>query len=179
MLKNEIEDIAKSPTLKSELTYIINILIDNIILDDIQTLFDFVFMRNMLIKHYNFEEEFKKNSVNYLKEIINYLNGFMKGKDDENKNKIIKYFGKDYYSIIYTLYGTYCYLGIKGIMEKNYNETLNKFNYLLKKDDGFLIDRYYLYYIYMIKNKQRNLNKENKKEDKELIELKKTFKFIL
>jgi hypothetical protein len=173
MLNNEIEDIVKSPELKSELIYIINIFIDNIIFDDIQILFDFIFMRNKLIKHYNLEEEFKKSSDDCLKEIINYLNGFMKGKDDENKNKIIKYFGKDYYSLIYTLYGNYCYLGIKGIMEKNYNETLKIYNYLLKKDDGFLIDRYYLYYIYMIKNKQRNLNKENKNEDKELIDLEK------
>ena len=98
----------------------------------------------------------------------------MKGNDDENKNKITLYFHPDDFSLIYTVYGHLFFLGIKGIMDKNYNETLNKYNYLLKNDDGFFNDRFYLYFIYMIKNKQRKLNKGNNKiEDKELIELEK------
>ena len=174
MINNEIEDIIKSPTLKSELIFIINYLLDNIILDRIDFLFDLIYMRNVLIKHYNFENEFKNNFDNLLKEIINYLNNFVKGTDEENKNKIKLYFNQNYYSLIYTLYGNICFIGIKGIMEKNYNETLNKFNFLLKTDEGFLIDRFYLYFIYMIKNKQRKIkNESNKSEDKELIELEK------
>ena len=171
MLNYEIEDIIKSPTLKDELIFIIKYLIDNIILDDIDLLFDFVYMRNVLIKHYNFAEDFKNNTDTFLKEIINNLNKFLKGNNDENKKKIKSYFNLYYYSLIYTLYGNMCYLGIKGIMEKNYTETLNKYNYLLENDDGFLVDRFYIYYIYMIKNKQKKLN--NKAEDKELIELEK------
>ena len=68
-------------------------------------------------------------------------------------------------------------------MDKNYNETLNKYNYLLKNDEGSFTDIVYLYHIYMIKIKQRKLDKENnnnsnnnknnKTEDKELIELEK------
>ena len=174
MMNNEIEDIIKSPTLKSELIFIINYLLDNIILDRIDFLFDLIYMRNVLIKHYNFENEFKNNFDNLLKEIINYLNNFVKGTDEENKNKIKLYFNQDYYSLIYTLYGNICYFGIKGIVEKNYNETLNKFNFLLKNDEGFLLDRFYLSYIYIIKNKQRKIkNESNKSEDKELIELEK------
>ena len=55
MLNNEIEDIVKSPTLKSELLFIITNYLDNIILDDIELFFDLIYMRNVLIKHYNFE----------------------------------------------------------------------------------------------------------------------------
>jgi hypothetical protein len=88
MINNEIEDIIKSPTLKSELIFIINYILDNIILDRIDFLFDLIYMRNILIKHYNFENEFKNNFDNLLKEIINYLNNFVKGTDEENKNKI-------------------------------------------------------------------------------------------
>ena len=87
-------------------------------------------------------------------------------------SKIELYFNQEYFSSLYTLYGNICYCGIKGIFEKNYDETLNKFNYLLKNDEGCLIDRSYLYFIYKIKNKQRK-NANNKKEDKELIELEK------
>ena len=174
MMNNEIEDIIKTPNLKSELIFIINCFLDNIILDRISFLFYLSYMRNVLIKHYNFENEFKNNIDNLLKEIMNYLNNFLKGKDDENKKKIKLYFNQDYYSLMYTLYGNICFIGMKGILEKNYDETLNKFNYLLKNDEGALNDRFYLYFIYMIKNKQRIIkNKNNKKEDKELIELEK------
>jgi len=171
MMNNEIEDIIKTPSLKSELIFILNCLLDNIILDRIDFLVEINNMRNILIKHYNFENEFK-DIDNSLKEIVNYLEMFLKGKDDENKKKIELYFNQEYFSSLYTLYGNICYCGIKGIFEKNYDETLNKFNYLLKNDEGCLIDRSYLYFIYKIKNKQRK-NANNKKEDKELIELEK------
>ena len=172
MLNNEMEDIVKSPKLKSELIFIINNLIDNIILDDLDFITDLLSARKILIKNYNLEEELKQYSDIYFKEIINYINKLVKGNDDENKKIISKYFNKYYFSVVYTIYGSICFWGVKGIFEKNYNETLNKYNYLLQKDDGHLIDRFYLYYIYLIKNKQRKLNKENK-EDKDLIELEK------
>ena len=99
----------------------------------------------------------------------------MKGNDDENRNKINSYFIPDDFARMYTLYGHLCYLGLRGIMDKNYNETLNKYNYLLKNDAGSFTDIFYLYHIYIIKIKQRKLDKENnnKTEDKELIELEK------
>ena len=174
MMNNEFEDIVNSPTLQSELLFIINTFLDNIILGEINLLFDLTYMRNVLIKHHILENEFKNKIDTYLKELINYLNIFMKGNDDENKNKINLYFHPDDFSLIYTIYGHLCFLGMKGIMDKNYNETLNKYNYLLKNDNGFFKDRFYLYFIYMIKNKQRKLNEgNNKTEDKELIELEK------
>ena len=118
MLNHEIEDIIKTPNLKSELIFIINCLLDNIILDRINFLFDLNYMRKVLIKHYNFENEFKNNIDNLLKEIMNYLNNFLKGKDDENKKKIKLYFNQDYYSSLYTLYGNISFLGMKGIITK-------------------------------------------------------------
>ena len=180
MLNYEFEDIVKLPTLKSELMFIINNFLHNIILGEMNLLFDLSYMRNVLIKHYNFENEFKNNVDTYLKEIINYLNIFMKGNDEENKNKINSYFIPDDFSRMYTLYGYLCYIGMRGIMDKNYNEVLNKYNYLLKNDEGNFTNIFYLYYIYLIKNKQRKLDKENnnnnnynKTEEKELIELEK------
>ena len=98
MMNNEIEDIIKTPNLKSELIFIINCFLDNIILDRISFLFYLSYMRNVLIKHYNFENEFKNNIDNLLKEIMNYLNNFLKEK------KIKLCFNQDYYSLIYTLY---------------------------------------------------------------------------
>ena len=184
MLNNEFEEIVTKPNLKSELMFIIINFLNNIILGELNLLFDLSYMRNVLIKHYNFEYEFKNNIDTYLKEIINYLIIFMEGNDDENRNKINSYFIPDDFDIMYTLYGYLCYLGLRGIMDKNYNETLNKYNYLLKNDEGSFTDIVYLHHIYMIKIKQRKLDKENnnnsnnnnknnKTEDKELIELEK------
>ena len=171
----EIENIVKSATLKSQLIFILNCFIDNIIIDQFTFLYDYIYIRNILIKHYNFEDEFKKYSDNYLKEIINYLLQFFKGNNDENKNKIISNFGCFYfYQILFTVYGFMNFYGVKGINEKNYNETLNIYNYLLKNNESFLFDRFYLYIIYTIKNKQRRLNNHsNEKEDKELMLLEK------
>ena len=56
----------------------------------------------------------------------------MKGNYDENKKKIKSFLIPDYFSLLYTIYGNICYLGVKGIMDKNYNETLNIYNCLLK-----------------------------------------------
>ena len=171
----EIEDIVKSPALKSELMVIMNCLMDIIIMDHMPFLYDYIYIRNILIKHYNFEDEFKKYLDNNLKEIVNYIKLFFKGNNDENKNKILSTSGCFfYYQNFFTLYGFMNLVGIKGIMDKNYNETLNIYNYLLEHNEGFLDDRYYYYEIYTIKNKQRRINNHpNEKEDKELMALEK------
>ena len=169
----EIDDIVKKEELKSEFLNIINCLIDIVIIDEMDVLIDYIYMRNKLIKHYNFEDILKNSSDIYFKEILNYLNKFKDGKDEDNKNKIIKYYiSIYYYQLLYTLFGHINYNGIKGILEKNYNETLNIYNYLLKNDDGYFKDQFYYYYIYLIKNKQRRLNEQsNKKDEKEIKEL--------
>ena len=168
----EIEDIVNSPALRSELSFIMNCIMDMVIIDQLLLLYDYIYIRNILIKHYNFEDEFKKYFDNYLKEVINYLKQFFKGNNDENKNKIISNFGSFYfYKILFTIYGFMNFYGVKGIIEKNYNETLNIYNYLLKNDEGSVIDRVYLYDIYTIKSKQRSLNNySNENEEKKLME---------
>ena len=171
----EIEDIVKSPSLKSELIFIMNYFMDYTIIDQLSFLLDFIYIRNILIKHYNFEDEFKKYLDNNLKEIIIYLKQFSKGNNDENKNIIISNFGCFLcYQKLFTIYGFMNFYGVKGIIEKNYNETLNIYNYLLINDKGYLSDRYYLNEIYTIKKKLRRLNNHsNENEDKELMELEK------
>ena len=154
-----------------------NSFIEYAIMDQISFIFDFIYIRNILIQHYNFKAEFKKYLDNNLKEIINYLNQFFKGNNDENKNKIISNFGCFYcYQKLFTFYGFMNFYGVKDILEKNCNEALNIYNYLLKNDEGYLPDRYYLYPIYIIKNKKRMENNySNENEHKELIVLEKKF----
>ena len=180
MMINNFEDIFTSPKLKTEFLKILNGLIDIIIFDNIEYITDLIFMRNKLIKHYNFENEFKTQFDPIFKEIINYLKIFSEGNEDKNKDKIKQYFIQDrYFKLFYTIIGYMHIYGIKGIIEKNYNEALDKYNYLLK-NGGYYIESFYLYYKYIIKKKLRLLKIEknknpkiNDKEDKELIELEK------
>ena len=60
MMINEIDDIFKSPELKSEFIFILKGFIDNIIADNLDVMFDYIYIRKIAIKHYNFGEEFKK-----------------------------------------------------------------------------------------------------------------------
>jgi hypothetical protein len=106
LMINEIEDITKSPTVKAEFIIVLNYLIDAIIIDEIEILFDYIYMRKILIKHFNFLNEYKNYLDTILIEIINYLNKFFKGSDDENKNKINSYFVNSFiYQMLYTLCG--------------------------------------------------------------------------
>ena len=171
MMINEIDDIFKSPELKSEFIFILKGFIDNIIADNLEVLFDYIYIRKIAIKHYNFGEEFKKNLDPIFKEIMIYFNKFMGGKDEENKKKL-ESISIYYYSMLYSVIGYLYFYGMNGIAERNYNETLNKYNFILKNESCFT-DKFYLDYIYMIKIKQRKLNNSSKKDDNELIELEK------
>ena len=176
MMINELDDIFKSPTLKSEFLFILNGFIDSIIFYNIEMLLDYIYIRKISIKHYNFGEEFKTKLDPIMKEIMNYFHKFMGGNEEENKNKL-KSISKNYYSIFYTVYGYLYFYGMKGIVERNYDETINKYNFLLKNDEHCFDDRFFLNYIFLSKIRQRRLNnnsnENNKKDDNELVDLEK------
>ena len=164
MISHEIEEILTTPSLKSELVFIFQGLINMIIVDDIETLLEYIYMRKVLVKHFNFENEFKSNLEQILKEYIKYLKKLIESNDEENKKKIKSYFISDnYFKLIYSIIGSIYFYGVKGILEKNSNETLKKFNYLIKNNEIFYDENFYLYKIYCIKNKERlNRTKEDK-----------------
>ena len=178
-MSNDYEDVFKVPELRTEMMFIFNIIIDNIIADEIDIFMRFIFNRKISVKHFNFGDEFKTHLDLYIKEYVNYLLKFMEGTNEENKKKIkLYYLHDDYYKEIYTKIAQMYYYGISGIVDRDYNKSLNIFNYLLKNND-FLYDdeRFSLQFIYYI---NRNIRKKNKysgiiiKEginDKELIEI--------
>ena len=178
---NELDTVFKKPELRKELLFIINVSFDNIIADDIDILFRFLFNRKIFVKHFNFGNEFKTHFDLYIKEYLNYLFQFIEGTDEENIKRITSYFlDKEYYKEIYTNIALIYYYGVSGIMEKDYNKCLKKLNYLLKKN-AFLYDdeRLSMQYIYYInrnvrkKSKYSGIKLEEPLNDKELIELEK------
>jgi hypothetical protein len=137
-------------------------------------LIDLVYLRKIAIKHYNFGEEFKTNIDPLLKEAMNNLIKFISGTYEENKKLITSYYIYEYYyQLFYSMFGYIYYYGMKGIIERNYNETLNIFNCLLKNDEGYYIDKFYNIFIYFIKINQRKKNTDKNNKDEELIKFEK------
>ena len=94
---NKFEDIFQLPELKSELMFIISGLIDFIITDNLEVLYEYFYFRKISLKHFNFGKEFNNNFDIYTKEILNYLLKFLNGTNEENKNQMKKYFvNKDF-----------------------------------------------------------------------------------
>ena len=164
---NEFEDIFKSPQLKQELLFIFSSLMDAIIADELDLLLEFIYMRKIMIKHFNFGNELKGNFDFYTKEILDYLMKFTKGTDDENKTILIKYYiNNDFYLELYTKLCYIYYYGVSGIIDRNYDKAINQCEYLLKNKDILYDERFVRYVIYLAKCKQRKLGKiEDKKQD--------------
>ena len=163
---NKFEDIFKLPELKSELMFIIGGLIDLIITDNLEVLYEYFYFRKISIKHFNFGNEFNTNFDIYTKEILNYLLKFLNGTNEENKKQMTKYFvNKDFYDELYTKIAKIYYIGVSGIMEKNFNEALDKLNFVEINND-FLYDKaFHFLTVYKIKCKERKLLKLKENDD--------------
>ena len=165
------EDIFKVPELKSELMFIIGGLIDLIITDNLESLYEYFYFRKITIKHFNFGDIFKNNFDLYSKEILNYLLKFMNGTNEENKKQMIKYFvNEDFYQELYLKIAKIYFIGVNGIMEKNYEEALDKLNFIEKNNDFFYDKAYHFLPVYKIKVKNLKALKSNENNDSSIKE---------
>ena len=181
---NKLSDIIKTPELKLGLKYIIGALIDNIIVEDIYSFYYYIRMRNILIKYFNYKDEFFFNFDVYTEEIAKFLLKFGINNDEKNLKKIkLYYFDERYKFDIYAALAFLYYYGIRGILDKNYKESLRYFNYCLKEDKynkKFFLT--YIYFIkrrlkkdkkYLLKNKNKKTNNDMNEEEEELINIEK------
>ena len=85
----------------------------------------------------------------------------MGGTNEENKKRIKLYYLHDnYYKEVYTNLAQMYYYGISGIVDRDYNKSLNILNYLFKTNDIVYGDeRFSLQFIYYI---HRNIRKKSK-----------------
>ena len=81
----------------------------------------------------------------------------MEETNEENKKRIkLYYFHNNYYKKIYTNLAQMYYYGISGVVDRDYNKSLNIFNFLFKSNDILYGDeRFSLQFIYYI---HRNIN---------------------
>ena len=173
---NEFEDIMNSPMKKNDFLFIIGGIIDNIIADGVYSIYEFIYIRSICIKHFNFKKEFNDYFGEYTKELVNYLNNLIDNSESLNKQKFVKYYLNDYYfDDICIIYGILYYYGIEDVVEKNYEKSLKFINIAFYNSDNSSYKRFCYTYIYKIKEKLLSIikNSEDKiKEEKELIEIK-------
>ena len=157
---NDFEDIMKSSKNKNEFLFIIGCMIDNLIADGIYSFFEFIYISHVCTKHFNFQKELKEFFFEYTKEMVNFLIKITDGSEEENKEKIKRYYiNSDYFNELYFVCGIMHYYGFEGILEKNYNKSLNKINIAVKNSYDLSYKRFCYTYILKIKE---ILYKENK-----------------
>ena len=164
---NEFEDIFKLTNCKSEFMFIIGCMIDAIIADEIDILIDFIYIRKIAIKHFNFFDEFKTFFDIYIKGIIDYLITFRKGTEEENIEKAkLYYINSKFYNELNKVLTIMYYNGIIGIIEKDYKKALNILSYLPLNNDNYKEDIFNTYLNYSIKNRERkNYNNQKRKNN--------------
>ena len=163
---------------KSELYKLFNILLNEIIIDNIFCVFEFLFLRKICIKHFNLEEKINKYFFDYTKEIINFLLKLTEEWDPiVRKEKIMKYYMNDAnYTEFQLSCGILFFYGIKNIINKDIKKS---FVYFLEFCDSIKENKSYkrfgYNYIYRIKkylyeqNKLKDNNKLNKNDNNDLI----------
>ena len=145
----------------------LDILVNNVILDDIYSYFEYFYLMKTL-KKLKFDNLINEYSI-YTKEFSNYiLNIALNDKEEDDndylggdycKNKILEYFQRsEYYSELNLVCGFILYYGIDKIIEKDYIKSLEKFKIAYKNTHSKSYKRFCYTYIYKVRKK---LNEKN------------------
>ena len=164
-------------TIRDFIKILLNLLINNMVLEDAHSFFEYLFFRKILIKKYNFKKILDEYN-DYTKEIAEFIlkmitpeikkeetnNTFLQN-DDNNKEKIIEYFQRNDFFIEFNLVGGMIYYyGIENFIEKNYIKSLEKFKISFKSSYSKSYKRFCYSYIYKIRqklNEKKIINPKN------------------
>ena len=163
--------------LKDFIKILLDLLINNMVLEDAHSFFEYIFFRKILIKKYKFKEILDEYN-DYTKEIAQFIlkmitpeikkedsnNTFLQN-DDNNKEMIIEYFQRNEFFIEFNLVGGMIYYyGIENFIEKDYIKSLEKFKISFKSSYSKSYKRFCYSYIYKIRqklNEKKIINPKN------------------
>ena len=140
----------------------LNLLVNNVVLDDINSYFEyFYFMK--LLKKYKYDDLIKEYSI-YTKEFAEYILNITSNNNNEedndylvgdyNKMKILEYFQRnEYYSELNLVCGFLLYYGIDNIIERDYVKSLEKFKIAYDSSHSKSYKRFCYTYIYKVRKK--------------------------
>ena len=140
-------------------------MVNNLVLEDVYSFFEFFFFRKILIKRYNFKSILDEYN-DYIKEfthfIIQLTNKELKKEEanndylqsDNNKEIILEYFQRNEFYIEFNLVcGIIFYYGVENVVEKDYIKSLEKFKISYKSSYSQSYKRFCYSYIYKIRQK--------------------------
>ena len=152
-------------TIKNFIKILLNLLVNNLVLEDVYSFFEFFFFRKILIKRYNFKSILDEYN-DYIKEfthfIIQLTNKELKKEEanndylqsDNNKEIILEYFQRNEFYIEFNLVcGIIFYYGVENVVEKDYIKSLEKFKISYKSSYSQSYKRFCYSYIYKIRQK--------------------------
>ena len=155
---------------QKDLSFLFNILIDNICLDEAFCYFEFFYLRKICIKHFNLRDWLEKEYLEYMKDFVNILlhNSVpsLSKTDIEQKKQLAKdlYIRKDYFSEFNLSCGIIYYYGIENLIKPDLKTSLIKFKVAFDNSDSKSYKRFCYSYIPKIYKKLINQN------DKEITE---------
>ena len=165
-------------SIKDFMKIIINVLINNFVLEEVNSFYEFFFLRKILIKKYNFKsilDEYNDYTKEFTEYIIKITNPQVKEEDSNNnfiqnedntKEIILEYFQrKEFYIELNFVCGIIYYYGVDNIIEKNYIKSLEKMKTSYYSTNSQSRKRFCYSYIYKIRqklNEKKVLNPKNK-----------------
>ena len=163
------EDQKLNSFLKREL----DILVNNFILDDIYSYYEYFYFLKLLkkLKYDNLINEYSIYTEEFAKYIINITSN--KGEEDNEylvsdycKAKILEYFQRnEFYSELNLVSGFLLYYGINKVIEKDYIKSLDQFKIAYKNTHNKSYKRFCYNYIYKVRkklNEKEIINPKNK-----------------
>ena len=155
---------------------LLDILVNNFILDEIHSYFEYFYFMKML-KKFKYDNLIKEYSI-FTKEFAEYiinitcLNSNNKEEDNEylgndyNKNKILEYFQRnEFYCELNFVSGFLLYYGVDNVIEKDYVKSLEKLKIAYKNTHSKSYKRFCYNYIYKVRkklNEKEIINPKNK-----------------
>ena len=164
-------------SIKSFIKTICDILLNNFVLDEVRSYYEYFLFRKILIKKFNFKS-FLDDYNDYTKEFTEFIinitsqeikndeiNNFIQSEDN-TKELIIEYFQrKEFYSELNFVCGVLYYYGVENILEKNYVKSLEKIKISYNSSISEEYRRFCYSYIYKIRlklNEKKIINPKNK-----------------
>ena len=164
-------------SIKSFIKTICDILLNNFVLDEVRSYYEYFLFRKILIKKFNFKsildnyndytKEFTEFIINITSQEIknDEINNFIQSEDN-TKELIIEYFQrKEFYSELNFVCGVLYYYGVENILEKNYVKSLEKIKISYNSSISEEYRRFCYSYIYKIRlklNEKKIINPKNK-----------------
>jgi len=163
------EDQKLNSFLKREL----DILVNNFILDDIYSYYEYFYFLKLL-KKLKYDNLISEYSI-YTEEFAKYIINITSNKEEEDneylvsdycKAKILEYFQRnEFYSELNLVCGFLLYYGIDKVIEKDYIKSLEKFKIAYKNTHNKSYKRFCYNYIYKVRkklNEKEIINPKNK-----------------